>query len=765
MRSDLVGFLFPNDALLQADGLLEVNPGLNVVYGLNGAGKSRLLRGITNALRGIESDINVALVIRVHIEDRPRSSVHGDIAPSRVEAFGREPAQAIAAARASARDFEWEMREFAGPMDLRSVRPHAAQRLLQELMWERLGATTPLSMEIAADAMFLFSPTGASSAPSWDVWPVADSRRPEANAASTALDSLADAAFESAGLEPGEEDPTEALEAAVSQSPLFAPLFSELWSSGASHHLIKPSPFIAYDHGLDALQADQVEPVRVTGRVDFGLHLISPDLEIDDATREHFAALHAALILALQDDADRHALTNLEKVGLRLLSPGFRARAASSTEPAVLDWSYALTGPDIDAEDLARIIALKDAEIASSLDELIADLEVRVNHELSAVLIDAPRAKLRMPRATEPFSSEPIVWSFGPRNLPLEALSRAEQQWATRTINEAIARQTLQLALGENHERHLLHVIDEPEGALHRAAESHMAAAIRRRANSGAVMLLATHSPELLDAPEGSLYEVKKNLQHGRSLVQRLDMSDRDALHDLGLVPSDLLRWPRVILLVEGEHDEVLLEALLGDRLRQARVKVIPLHGGAKLAATVDSQVLFDHTDAHVVALLDNLRVERLSEIWQAAVDLAIRGDIASAREVVIRGLPDDPKKKGQEAGYMRTWLVRALDRGLASRATPYALGEVDIIRYLPVSSFVPNSTDWADLDEEHQRQLADKMRKQPVSSDFKKWLTAERKVSFPPAALREAAAALNELPRDFERLMKTLEALSTSVR
>lgn len=763
MRSELVGFLFPDDSLLRADEPFRLVPGLNVVYGLNGAGKSRLLRGVTNALRGIQSDVNVAIIVRVPTSEPPQSSGQRTEDVELVDAFGRGPAQAIAAARASAYDFDWELPEYAAPVDQRTIHPSTAYRLLDELKWERLGTATPLAQEIAADSLFLFSATGTSSAPSWDVWPVADTRLPLASAVSAELDRLAEIVLTWEG---DTVEPMVALEGATVESPLFAVLFNGVWSHGAARRSFDPTPFVAYS--IDQHQADEVEPVRVSGRVDFGVDLIDADLNPNSVTREHLAVLHEFLRVALWERSGSPVRATLRARGLMLLSPAFRAKAQSPTERWA-DWGDVVFGlglddDDMDDTDRERFVQAKRSEVESILAEFVAELEASVNSELASVLLDAPKATLRLSRSVQPFATEPAFWTFG-RNLPLEALSTAEARWATRIICEAITRQARELALGSDHDRSLLYVIDEPEAALHRAAEAHMAAAIRRRASSGAAMLVATHSPELLDAPEGHLTEVKKNAAgHGRSLVQSLDLSDRGALDDLGLVPSDLLRWPRVILLVEGEHDAALLDAFLGHRLRTARVKVVPLHGGAKLPQTVDSQVLFDHTDAHVVAMLDNLRAERLTDVWRRATELAIRGDVGGAKTAVLEGLPDDQRKKGDEANYMRTWLIRALDAGLASRATPFALSEVDVIRYLPVSCFVPKATSWAALDAQHQEERADTSRKTPVPADFKRWLEQRFKVSITPKVLRDAAAAADP-PRDFELLMKTLEALSNDVR
>lgn len=59
----VVGFDFSGDDMLTG-GLLSFDQGLTVLYGLNGTGKSRLLRGIRGALPGIQTDVNISLVAR-----------------------------------------------------------------------------------------------------------------------------------------------------------------------------------------------------------------------------------------------------------------------------------------------------------------------------------------------------------------------------------------------------------------------------------------------------------------------------------------------------------------------------------------------------------------------------------------------------------------------------------------------------------------------------------------------------------------------------
>jgi hypothetical protein len=135
-------------------------------------------------------------------------------------------------------------------------------------------------------------------------------------------------------------------------------------------------------------------------------------------------------------------------------------------------------------------------------------------------------------------------------------------------------------------------------------------------AHDQALVLVATHSPELLDSPTASLLQVRDR-DDGSATVQPLNVADLKRLDDFGLHPSDLIRRQKVFLLVEGSHDEIVLKTLLGNELAEARVHVLPIRGAGQLANTVDSHFLFEFTDAKVLALLDNLSAATVNDVWQ----------------------------------------------------------------------------------------------------------------------------------------------------
>jgi len=152
------------------------------------------------------------------------------------------------------------------------------------------------------------------------------------------------------------------------------------------------------------------------------------------------------------------------------------------------------------------------------------ELAQQVTVALSEVLLDGPVANLHIADPRDRFTQAPVEWWFsrgnrGHRDLRLEQLSRAERSWAQYIIREELfwhrRSSALFMKTGENDMlRPVLTLLDEPEGALHRAAEAHMARSLRRRAADPRKWILAaTHSPELLDAPDARITEVAREFR------------------------------------------------------------------------------------------------------------------------------------------------------------------------------------------------------------------------------------------------------------
>ena len=219
--------------------------------------------------------------------------------------------------------------------------------------------------------------------------------------------------------------------------------------------------------------------------------------------------------------------------------------------------------------------------------------------------------------------------------------------------------------------------IDEPERALHRRAEAHVASGLNHlAANHDLRLVIATHSPEFLSLPEANLVHVRRDSQHAtiataapRDLAAQLD--------ELGLNKSDLLQMNRGILLVEGQHDLVILDALIGDRLREVGVTMLCMRGAKHLKAW-DAQLVQRYTDIPFFVLVDNESDDRINGIWERAKEAAQNGQphMRIIDELTLKGA------FGVEAEFLRELWKNLLQDNLFERCELLA-GLPDIPEYL----------------------------------------------------------------------------------
>ena len=458
------------------------------------------------------------------------------------------------------------------------------------------------------------------------------------------------------------------------------------------------------------------------------------------------------------------------------------------------------TGKQFSAEALARVITDRDVDTtrrtlaffravcsragqdlvergSGSLSEfahqVALQLEALARDLLSEVLLDAPPVHLVVHDIDQWFEGRSVEWRAGTARgdtVPLSSLSRAERRWANTAV--AFAAELLtdiyrsKYPEGVNVYREgsmelayilavepapLVLILDEPEAALHRSAEAHMAGGLAAWAKRcPGHIVVASHSPEVLDLPEAQLLHVARRDQPFADVLP-LTAPTRTGLLGFGLAPSDLLRRRRAFLLVEGQHEDIILQELLGDELQQARVDVLPLRGGKELPATIDSQFLFHYTDAHVVAMLDAVSAGRIATTWKHAVTLSRQTDYEQAGQFLRQQLPG----KQPEQKWLREFLSLSLQRGLETRVTPFGLTAGDIVEYLPVSVLVPGQQSWSVLRARHA--------KEGGGTPFKTWLTKRYGADFTHERIRAAARAMDVVPSEFVALGELCRTLPRS--
>jgi len=391
-------------------------------------------------------------------------------------------------------------------------------------------------------------------------------------------------------------------------------------------------------------------------------------------------------------------------------------------------------------------IRVADGELASDsgMTWFAEFISWRANLYYSLLLPDAPILQFQLNSPQDWVAGQLPQWGVIRSGwIPLESLSSAERRWAFIAIELAIERGPGGFLL-----------IDEPETALHRSAERQMAKGLVQIAKDrDLAVIVATHSPELIDAPDVNVHLVRRSdqgLLEGHQLHQLLSSSKID-LQEFGLLPSDLLRRQRAFLLVEGQHDLVILESLVGTELERLRVELLPLRGAGRLASTLDSRVLYDFTDAHLFVLIDALRSDGITAIWQYSVQMAKTGPLSDAivhLDSHLRALKID------EANALAAFATRALERGMDARHTPLSLSAPDILDYLPVNEFVANAESWESLRDELNRSSGSIQS----GSKFKTWLVNSKNADLSPEHIREICQSLDYIPAEFTRILNAIE-------
>lgn len=237
-------------------------------------------------------------------------------------------------------------------------------------------------------------------------------------------------------------------------------------------------------------------------------------------------------------------------------------------------------------------------------------------------------------------------------------------------------------------------VIDEPESGMHRTAEAELADVLSSPEwASSNILVVATHSPEFLNLANVNVIHVVKGSTYSLTKV------DREKFMDLGIRPSDLLAGTKTFLLVEGEHEKVIFETMFGAELEKLRCRIIVARGAKNMKDIFESQFIFDFTDAVIVSLLDNVDSKDVESVWSDAKKLAQNGKIIEAGQYVRQSLPGS---KSGENVFLSQFLTLALANGQHERVEVCGLSKPDIVFYFEPLDFGLKKS-WKELIELNQ--------------------------------------------------------------
>ncbi len=138
--------------------------------------------------------------------------------------------------------------------------------------------------------------------------------------------------------------------------------------------------------------------------------------------------------------------------------------------------------------------------------------------------------------------------------------------------------------------RPVIRLLDEPEVHLHPTALRRVLQLIQSMNRAGSSVLLPTHHAVFLSGDLGYLLHLHQTPEGVvlRSLGQQELQAQGALAQDLGWTRGELLARATFVLVVEGVADQLFLQQLHGEELREAGVLILRMHGTRNLLATAE---------------------------------------------------------------------------------------------------------------------------------------------------------------------------------
>ncbi len=358
------------------------------------------------------------------------------------------------------------------------------------------------------------------------------------------------------------------------------------------------------------------------------------DSDVEEALRRDFDAWYvgAQVVLSLMRHVSELAgLMKLPEV-VNEVKPHVQAwgKIVESTSPTdrwLRHFPLDAMRPALWVEHLAK-------EVAYSANERAAPI-VRDAGELSVSVLP-PAYWLRQNRRLEP----QLAQSHREKPAPLRSLGLGLRAWSAVAVLEAAAATRVEIApylqqlrkqwavstarlkdqtppnMDTFGERRPLLIVDEPERHLHPRAQVEIAGWLARGARERDT-LLATHAVPFLNLPEeGASYSLVTRGGDGITSTTNVSADTFGFLEstatEAGLSgPAEALQTVRLVLLVEGSHDELVLRHFYRADLARGRILVVPIRGALNVNAIFDAPwlsrlglpivILFDDIDERVV--------------------------------------------------------------------------------------------------------------------------------------------------------------------
>jgi energy-coupling factor transporter ATP-binding protein EcfA2 len=273
------------------------------------------------------------------------------------------------------------------------------------------------------------------------------------------------------------------------------------------------------------------------------------------------------------------------------------------------------------------------------------------------------------------------------------------------------------------------YLADEPERHLHPFAIRSVRDWLTQLARTAATVLVATHSPILLDSPSELTTRIlvlrSENGTELRPLTGGLPGELAEASDILGLTQGELLLMTRLALFVEGAHDQIILTEWFAEDLRAAGIRVFSVRGVDNLLTLVESEI--------IAAL--GIRIATLSD--STSIPRVRSGKLTSRGDRVIARLLHEAAAAGLEV-------------------KPVGLNQADILHYLDeeiCQQAAPRFPGWAAAIAEHARS--------GTHEPWKRWVTSQYGLSLTPGTIRDLAAECRRRSKIPAEITAAIQALA----
>lgn len=516
---------------------------ITALYGLNGAGKSRVLQAVKCALTGVRPPndrVDRQAAAHLHIQLGDGVSLAGSVLT-----------EAVSTDLTNLRGAVLERQYKKGALDSDFVQQMQSQDLpgevpLEDLLLQALGLratdtardsdTEDLIELLAAGSNFTLIAEGSPGRPRWGVAPS-------------------------------------------------MPLSEDNWRRCAAQH----HKWLKFKEATRELEPGSVPPSEYRAWLNELLDNMpeaAPYLGLNDADRDlYFDELPRGVSalpnwLAIPLTTVGHTETPLVKV--------LDGASAGELDEESVTWLVRRSSDDPHSP-LAALVATANATYRSVLPSVESELELRLGDQREWLLGRRPRWEVRLARDAGVH--------------PLAALSAANRRWAELAIKLSLADgEDIPLVFLCDEPESGLHRLAEQRMAsgLAAAMASHQASSIVAT-HSPALLDARQVAPVLVDRDAGQV-TIQPVPITNLDALDREFTRDR-----LGLTPGALLDMMRLAVLVEGLHDQLLFTECLGDALAQAMASVYAMRGAKGLRTVAEAELLFNGTSAPVLVVLDNL--------------------------------------------------------------------------------------------------------------------------------------------------------------